>query len=170
MSLTWAKGNGGRYPYLFCLGRTRGTGCKQPYVPVDLIETAVERVYGDVRLPAPRSNGCGRSSARRWPGMREEAETEVAVSAAASRSSARSARSCCAPTTPRPCRSTCSSQSRSAIRRETAQAERQIEVAEASLGDTEDTLDQALDLLADCERAYKKAPCHLRRQWNQALF
>ena len=53
---------------------------------------------------------------------------------------------------------------------ETAQAERQIEIAEASFGDAEDTLGKALDLLADCERAYRKASGHLRRQWNQALF
>jgi hypothetical protein len=53
---------------------------------------------------------------------------------------------------------------------ETAQAEHQIEIAEASFGDVEETLGKALDLLADCERAYRKAPGHLRRQWNQALF
>lgn len=39
---------------------------------------------------------------------------------------------------------------------ETAQAERQIEVADASSGDAEDTLAKALDLLADCERAYAR--------------
>jgi hypothetical protein len=33
-----------------------------------------------------------------------------------------------------------------------------------------DTLGKALDLLADCHRAYLMAPGHLRRQWNQALF
>lgn len=31
-------------------------------------------------------------------------------------------------------------------------------------------LDKALDLLANCQRAYLAAPDHLRRQWNQALF
>jgi site-specific DNA recombinase len=53
---------------------------------------------------------------------------------------------------------------------ETAQAERHIEVAEAAFVDIEDTLGKALDLLADCQRAYLEAPGHLRRQWNQALF
>ncbi len=53
---------------------------------------------------------------------------------------------------------------------DTAQAERQIEVAGSSLGDVEGTLGIALDLLADCERAYRAAPGHLRRQWSQALF
>jgi hypothetical protein len=53
---------------------------------------------------------------------------------------------------------------------ETKQAERQLEVAEASSIDIEDTLGKALDLLADCQNAYLAAPEHLRRQWNQALF
>lgn len=53
---------------------------------------------------------------------------------------------------------------------EANQAERHIEVAEASFTDIEGTLGKALDLLADCQRAYLAAPGHLRRQWNQALF
>jgi hypothetical protein len=50
------------------------------------------------------------------------------------------------------------------------QAERCLEAAEAAFGDVADTLDKALSLLADCQRAYVAAPGHLRRQWNQALF
>ena len=34
----------------------------------------------------------------------------------------------------------------------------------------QNTLDQALDLLADLQAAYAQAPGHLRRQGNQALF
>lgn len=42
---------------------------------------------------------------------------------------------------------------------ETAQAERHLEVAaaEASFGDIAETLNRALDLLADCQRAYLTA-------------
>jgi hypothetical protein len=53
---------------------------------------------------------------------------------------------------------------------EANQDERHIEVAEESFADIEDTLGKALDLLADCQRAYLAALGHLRRQWNQALF
>lgn len=45
-----------------------------------------------------------------------------------------------------------------------------MEAAEVSFGDIASTLAKALDLLADCQRAYLAAPGHLRRQWNQALF
>jgi site-specific DNA recombinase len=53
---------------------------------------------------------------------------------------------------------------------EIAQAEAHLETAERSSGDVQATLDKALDLLANCHRAYRKAPGHLRRQFNQALF
>ena len=53
---------------------------------------------------------------------------------------------------------------------EIAQAERHLETAEQSFGEIQATLDKALDLLANCERAYRKAPGHLRRRWNLALF
>ncbi len=53
---------------------------------------------------------------------------------------------------------------------ETAQAERHLEQATTSIGDVQETLAKALDLLANCSRAYRTAPGHLRRQWNQALF
>jgi site-specific DNA recombinase len=53
---------------------------------------------------------------------------------------------------------------------EIEQAEAQFVLAEQSFADVATTLDKALDLLADCERAYANAPGQLRRQWNQALF
>ncbi len=61
MSLIQAKGNGGRYPYFFCIGRMKGTGCEQPYVPVDLIEVAVENAYGEVKLEPDQADLVARS-------------------------------------------------------------------------------------------------------------
>jgi DNA invertase Pin-like site-specific DNA recombinase len=77
MSFTYAKGNGGGYAYFYCLGRTRGTGCEQPYVPVDLIETAVENAYGDVRLPRKQTERVRGKLSHALGGMREQAEAEA---------------------------------------------------------------------------------------------
>jgi flagellar capping protein FliD len=49
-------------------------------------------------------------------------------------------------------------------------AEAQLSTAQRSCADDEKTLKKALELLANCHDAYTKAPSHLRRQWNQALF
>jgi site-specific DNA recombinase len=170
MSLTYATGNGGRYPYFFCLGRTRGTGCKQPYVPVDLIETAVERAYGEVRLPGDQAKRVREKLGKALAGIREQAEAEATrqrqrlVKLGEEREKLLHAYYAGAV----PVDLLRSEQDR--LSTETSQAERHLEAAEASVTDVEDTLGTALDLLADCHRAYLAAPEHLRRQWNQALF
>jgi hypothetical protein len=56
------------------------------------------------------------------------------------------------------------------ITTQTAGAETQLATAQRSATDVQTTLDKALDLLANCQHAYTRAPGHLRRQWNQALF
>jgi site-specific DNA recombinase len=78
VSLIQAKGNGGRYPYFFCIGRMKGTGCKQPYVPVDLIEAAVEDAYGDVAIERERADLVREKLEAALTGMREQAEAEAA--------------------------------------------------------------------------------------------
>ena len=170
MSLIQANGNGGRYPYFFCIGRMKGTGCEQPYVPVDLIETAVERAYGEVRVPREQAAAVREKLNKALAGMRTQAEAE----------STRQRRRIAKLTEERekllhayyvgavPIDLLRQEQDR--LTAETNQAERQLEVAEASFTDIEDTLGKALDLMADCQNAYLAAPGHLRRQWNQALF
>jgi DNA invertase Pin-like site-specific DNA recombinase len=170
MGLIQAKGNGGKYPYFFCIGRMKRTGCEQPYVPVDLIETAVERVYGDVRMPRKQTERIRAKLNKAMAGMREQAEAE------ATRQRKRLAKlgeerekllhAYYAGAVPVDLLR--SEQDRLAT--EVGQAERHLETAEAAFSDVEDTLGKALDLLADCQRAYLAAPGHLRRQWNQALF
>lgn len=166
MSLIQANGNGGRYPYFFCIGRMKGTGCEQPYVPVDLIETAVERVYGEVRLPRRQAERVRAKLDTAMTGMREQAEAE------ATRQRRRLAKlneerekllhayyAGAVPVDLLRCE-------QDRLTAETSQAERHLEVTEASFADIEGTLGKALDLLADCQRAYLAAPGHLRRQWN----
>jgi site-specific DNA recombinase len=170
MSLIQAKGNGGKYPYFFCIGRMKGTGCKQPYVPVDLIETAVEDAYGEVAIEREQTDLVREKLDVALGGMREQAEAEAARQrrrlAKLNEEREKLLHAYYAGAVPVDLLR--SEQDRLAS--ETDQAERYLEVAEASFGDVADTLAKALDLLADCQRAYLAAPGHLRRQWNQALF
>lgn len=77
MSLTYAQGNGGRYAYFYCIGRKQGTGCKQPHVAVDLIETAVERTYDEVMLPRKQAERIRTKLGKAMSGMREQATAEA---------------------------------------------------------------------------------------------
>lgn len=170
MSFTYAKGNGGGYAYFYCLGRTRGTGCDQPYVPVDLIEAAVENAYGDVRLPRKQTERVRGKLSHALGGMREQAEAEATRQrkrlAKLTEEREKLLHAYYAGAVP----IDLLRQEQDRLTTEANQAERHIEVAEASFTDIEDTLGKALDLLTDCQRAYLAAPGHLRRQWNQALF
>ena len=50
MGFSYAKGNGGVYPYFFCYGRQRGEGCNLPYLPGDEVEDQVIEHYALVQI------------------------------------------------------------------------------------------------------------------------
>lgn len=47
-----ANGRSSVYPYFFCWGRHRGTGCELPYLNAEIIERQVEACYEPVQLSA----------------------------------------------------------------------------------------------------------------------
>ncbi len=170
MSLTHAKGNGGTYPYFFCIGRTRRNGCQQPYIPTNTIEHAVEHLYAHVAPSAKQIRTIRAKLDHALAGMRTQAEQETA----------RQQRRLAKLTDERtkllhayyqgaiPLDLLHQEQDR--IAGQITSAEAQLAIAQRSATDVQSTLDKALDLLAGCQRAYTNAPAHLRRQWNQALF
>jgi site-specific DNA recombinase len=170
MSLIHAKGNGGTYPYFFCIARMRGTGCRQPYVPVATVEDAVERAYSRVRLPRAQVGRVRQKLDQALAGMRAQAEQEATRQRrrldklASEREKLLHAYYAGAI----PLGLLKREQER--LTTETTHAEHHLELATHSLTDVQATLQKALDLLANCARAYRRAPGHLRRQWNQALF
>jgi DNA invertase Pin-like site-specific DNA recombinase len=170
MSLAYAKGNGGTYPYFFCIGRMRRNGCTQPYTPTRVIEQAVEHLYMHIAPPAEHLETIRVKLDHALAGMRKQAQQEVA----------RQQRRLAKLTDERtkllhayyqgaiPLDLLHQEQDR--ITTQTASAETQLATAQRSATDVQTTLDKALDLLANCQHAYSNAPGHLRRQWNQALF
>ena len=62
MSLIHANGNGGKYPYSFCIGRMKRTGCQQSYRPTADVETKVARRYGSVHFAESHGMTVGQ-----WP-------------------------------------------------------------------------------------------------------
>jgi hypothetical protein len=104
------------------------------------------------------SGGCGTSSARRWRGCAPRPKPRSPAGGAAwlGEERERLLHAYYAEAVPLDLHS-----EHERLSAETAQAEHQIEISEASFGDVEDTLGKALDLLVDCERAYRKVPGHL---------
>jgi site-specific DNA recombinase len=157
-------------PYFFCIGRTRRNGCDQPYVPVHLIEKAVEHTYATVRPPREHIQEVRSKLDRALAGMRQHAEQDV------KRQQRRMAKLADERTKllhayyqgAIPLDLLHQEQER--ISTQSANAEAQLQIAQRSASDVQVTLQKALDLLAACPGAYARAPGHLRRQWNQALF
>jgi site-specific DNA recombinase len=148
----------------------RRNGCTQPYTPTHVIEHAVEHLYAHVAPPAEHLETIRVKLDHALAGMRQQAQQEAA------RQQHRLAKL----TDERtkllhayyqgaiPLDLLHQEQNR--ITTDTATAEGQLALAERSTTDVQTTFDKALDLLANCQHAYKNAPGHLRRQWNQALF
>ena len=170
MSLTHAKGNGGTYPYFFCIGRTRRNGCQQSYIPTDMIERAVERTLRPPRTTrrTPRDHPLKARPRTRWdahPGRTGDSPPATPARQAHRRAHEAPTRLLPERDPPRP-----PPPGAGAHRTQTASAEAQLSTAHRSATDVQATLQKALDLLAACHDAYTNAPGHLRRQWNQALF
>ncbi|MGH2990040.1 MAG: hypothetical protein ACRDMA_09275 [Solirubrobacterales bacterium] len=148
----------------------RGTGCEQPYVPVELVERAVECAYRQVQLPEEQADLVREKLDQALAGMCQQAEQEAARQrrrlAKLTGERKKLLHAYYAGAVP----VDLLRQEQERLADEIPQAERHLEIAEQSFGEIQATLGKALELLANCERAYRRAPGHLRRQWNQALF
>jgi hypothetical protein len=78
MSLIHAKGNGGTYPYFFCIGRMPRNGCQQPYLHTETIERAVEHLYARVAPSAEHIEAVRAKLDQTLSGMRTQARQETA--------------------------------------------------------------------------------------------
>ena len=170
MSLTHAKGNGGTYPYFFCIGRTRRNGCDQPYVPVHLIERAVERTYATIRPEAEHIQEVRSKLDHALTGMRQPAEQDVKRQQRRLAKLAEERTKLLHAYYQGAIPLDLLHQEQERISTQIANAAAQLLSAQRSASDVQATLQKALDLLAAGPDAYSKAPGHLRRQWNQALF
>lgn len=167
LCLTNAKG---RYLYFFCAKRHRDGGCDQPYVLAETVEEEVIRVYGDLRLGISEADGIRtaleraldhrqRSSARQATRLRNrlvklDGERQKLLQAHYANAI--------------PLDLLKSEQQR--IGAEQVAARTKLAAVEGKLDHVREAVDDALVLLGDIQRSYRKAPQHLRRQYNQLFF
>lgn len=176
--LTFARGhgNGGTYSYFACIGRIRGTGCRQPYVPVETVEEKVAGHYVEVDFTGDRSEWH-----RHLDKAREKLNAALHGLHAENERQARAQKARLAKIEEErdkllaafyadaiPVEQLKREQDR--LRSEAHLAEEALGAAEKSAHELGEILSMALDLLEHCADAYESAPPQLRRQWNQALF
>ncbi len=162
----------GRYEYLYCLGQKNRnpTGCREPYVPADVLETQVEELYRKVQLPKSwlarlreELEGEITSRQRRNANEREfitrqltKAETERrrlldayyggAIDVATLKSE------------------------QARIGADIRAAEERLAAVDAHLAEWQDILEAAARFAANCGKAYARASSKTRRRFNQAVI
>jgi hypothetical protein len=169
LSLTLAKG---RYLYFYCLGQKNQarTGCREAYIPTDLLEAAVERLYGQVQLPQDWLAGLRaaldaeltsrqdrtvreRQLLTRRMGKLEDERRKLldayyagAIDVAVLRTE------------------------QQRIGGELRTAEQRLTKIDATLEQWREVLETAMRFAADCAQTYRKASRKTRRLFNQAVF
>jgi DNA invertase Pin-like site-specific DNA recombinase len=174
-----AKGNGGTYPYFACIGRIKGTGCKQPYIPTETVECKIAEQYRRI-LFAPLGSEQTSTHVAHIEEVRQLFRRAIAGLVAHNKQEANRLRRKIAdlrrqrdklmdayleglpPDLVR--------RKADAVSRDLAAAERHLAAAESDLKKLLGTIELALDVLRDAVAAYCSASSLERRQWNQALF
>jgi len=167
LCLTNAKG---AYLYFFCLGRAKGTGCPQRYVLAERVEEAVQAFYGTIELEPER-----RQSVQQYvqshldhserAGSREAAtqRTRLTRLKDEQRTLLRAHYAGAVPVE-------LLKEEQQRIATEVDQAERRLRATELRFEQIRGAFEDALMLGANCERMYREAPPHVRRQSNQVFF
>jgi site-specific DNA recombinase len=163
----------GRYLYFFCLGmkdRKNPTGCRERFVPADVLERQVEEFYERIQLPAEWVQRLheemhaetialqGRNSAERTSIVTQlqRVETERrklldayyagAVDVVTLRTE------------------------QERISREARRLQERLASVDASLEEWQEVLGMAIRFASDCAAAYRRADDRIRTQFNAAVF
>ena len=170
MTYLRAKGNGGTYTYFACVGRLTGGSCQQRYVSVDAAEEKVAAHWQAISLTPKQLAESRRHLQTAVAGMQQQSQREVRRQRGrieklrAEREKLLQAFYADAIALDH------LKKEQDRIALDTAMAEQHLATAQASLGEVQEVLDQALDLVEHCGNAYRQAGPQTRRQWNQAFF
>ncbi|MCP4307742.1 MAG: hypothetical protein GY788_23295 [bacterium] len=170
LAITNAKGNGGTYQYVFCLGRQRRNGCTQKYLPTDRVEDAVAAHYSIISLDPKRLDEI-RQHVVEHIGITRSLNTKEAARQERRLGSLRGKRKKLLQAhyaDAIPVELLKEEQTRITV--EETQAQRILDSCTLRFDEIERNLDQALALVADCLEAYRRASNELRRIYNQAFF
>ena len=161
---------GNIYPYFACRGRSTDRTCSMRYLPAELIEERVERLYDQTLMSQAeiaevrrvlheeihRIDEENRTVVRAQEDRLKRLTEEERQNAAAYRADALSLEAL--------------KEERERIDKERADARRVIDRASIRYTDLTDVIEQALDLAENWTQAYRQAPPRVRRLLNQAFF
>lgn len=168
--LTNAKGNGGTYPYFFCIGRQKRNGCTQRYVPVPLAEQRVVDLYASMTIARSRAKQLEQTLLARLRDRQREIEAKARRAqrriSKLDDERTRLLQAHLADAVPV-----------DVLRREQARLTAEIESARQAIrladersADEAEVIRLAIAAAANCAATYQRAPGDVRRLFNQAFF
>jgi site-specific DNA recombinase len=167
--LTLANGHGGAYYYFFCVGRSRGNGCRQRYMDVDAVEQAVERFYKTIQLEPEQILKLRQRLRDELAGLRKTREREAKhQTTRVRRLEVEQDRLLEAMYAGLPMERFKAEQAR--LARETVDARVRLRASQTDFDKFEKTVEQALVVSANLEDLYRRATPAVRRVINQSLF
>jgi hypothetical protein len=165
------RGNGGIYPYFYCLGRQkRRTVCQFRHILIDEVERRVELLWRRVHLPKVRVNEIRQEARHELSRVYDLSQQELArqqqrlVDLEKQRAKAKEAYYADA----MPLSEFRSEQRR--IAHEQEAADRIMRQCQMERQDLEEAVEEALALLGDAYELYRQASPTIRRQLNQAVW
>ncbi len=165
-----ARGNGGTYDYFFCVGRQRGNGCSQKYVPAEIVEDELERHYRQIQLdPAILTAAkieLGSQLADAREGSANDADRQRRRIKKLTDERAKLLQAHYNDAIPLDLLK--SEQHR--IRREVEEATQILAQSTANFDNIEAVITRGLELAGNCFGAYRDAGPQVRRHFNQAFF
>jgi site-specific DNA recombinase len=164
------KGNGGTYEYFVCIKYQRGE-CPQGYIPVDLIEAAVENHYRTVVLSDAERDEIRRSLAEDLGERLTTARQEVDRCKGVLEDVKEQERKLLHMHYEDRITGELFDDEQARLRREREAAESLIKRLDLGYQDIQDTLDLALEIISDdLHGLYRRADDTVRRLINQAIF
>ena len=168
LCMTQAKG---QYLYFFCLGRRfKRTDCTEPYLPADAVETAVERYYQTMRLPAETQETVRAGLRAELDTQARRAEPEIAYARARvgelDDERRRLARGVVTGAIPEDL----ARDEQQRIARELSQAQKVLATSRVIYAHIEDTLSRALALVGRIDEVNRLGGPRVRRLANQCFF
>ena len=166
-----ARGNGGVYPYFYCIGRAKKrTDCMFRHVLIDEVERKVELLWRRVHLPAERIAEIRNQASAELRHVYDRSQAELARQqrrlAALQHERAKAKEAYYADAMP--LAEFRSEQRR--ISREEEEAERITRQCQMERRDLEEALEEALSLMSNAYELYQRATPTIRRQLNQAVW
>lgn len=166
-----AKGNGGIYPYFFCVGRHRRNGCDLPHLPIDEVEDQICRYYEKrVRLSAELVERIRTGLVDELHAHQQHDKDKVQRLERRITKLDQERRKWAEKVVVGSVPDDIGRAKQNELAAQLIRAQATLAKLRLASGDIEAGLNKALDLIPKCGQAYRQARPDLRRDWNQALF